>query len=374
MATRKKTAPAEESFLPEMTATEWDIEDFLDEWAPQTAVVEIYRKRDDGSMPHLRRVDMDILREDLYGYLRQHFGNGKYVLQFKGPERRILKRLTMEVEGAQASAPGSAPVAGNLDHVAFMREQMQLQQTILTSLIASMRGPDLGTLLQGLAAMKPATPDMGAMLAAVVGMFTSLKSSAGESGDIKKALELISAAKDIGGGSGDGGETWPGLIKEVGVEVLKNLKPNAPTNGNGTPVVRSVVQHAVIPESVPTLETRNAPVEETQDMLIQKWLAAEIALLKQKALAGKDVNFWIDYIFENQEEPGCQAVFMALERGATFQNLLEFDPEIGKNPALTFWFKTLYEKLSAGINEDVDSAGAGGDAPNPGGNAKPSPQ
>ena len=107
-------------------------------------------------------------------------------------------------------------------------------------------------------------------------------------------------------------------------------------------------------------------------MLRERWLRAQLMLLKQKARAGKDVHYWVEYLFENQEEPGCDAVFYALEHGATLEDLLQFDPEIGENLQLKAWFEKLYAELSTALNEDVDSPRKGGNAPDPGGDDKAS--
>jgi hypothetical protein len=90
--------------------------------------------------------------------------------------------------------------------------------------------------------------------------------------------------------------------------------------------------------------------------------------LKSKALAGKDPEGWAEHVFDNPEEPGNAAILEAMRRGATFQHLLTFDPEIGKNPILAGWFQQFYEALSTELSENVDPPGPGRDAPDPGGN------
>lgn len=105
---------------------------------------------------------------------------------------------------------------------------------------------------------------------------------------------------------------------------------------------------------------------------MQKWIAAQLAFLKSKAQAKKDPEAWIDYILDNDEEPGCRAIITALSLGATFENLLAFDPEIAQNPELLAWFKTLYDGIASEIRNagDVDSARAAGDSSNVVSNAR----
>lgn len=376
--------PPYDPFEDDLTNDEIDIEDFLAEWAPGTAVVEIYQCMKDGSRPHQERVGIDILRTDLYGYLREHFGAGKYQLQFKDAQRRIRKTLTVDVAAGKPIAPN-----GGTSNTAF-------NEQLILALIASNRPPqlpppiDMGALMTGLAAimtaLKPVAPgtDPAAMLQAVSSTFSNLKSAAGDTDNwMDKVQKLVTIARELNPGEG-GGDTWPSLIKDIGGKVLEGLKPGAGAQPNGRPpqiVARPVTVVPTIPagampvhQPVTEEQSVDVPTEDTPDMLREKWLRAQLAFLKQKALAGKDVEFWVDYILENQEEPGNQAILYAMDQGATFQHLLTFDAEIGKNPVLAGWFQQFYESLHAALIEDMDSPGKGGNAPDTPGNAKPSPE
>ncbi len=366
----RRPAKREEDFLDLPTTSEMAIEDFLDEWAPQTAVVEIYRRKDDGSLPHVKRVGIEILKVDLYGYLRDKFGNGKYVLQFKDSGRKILKSLTVDVEGAALTLPNGNGVGngGGTFH-----------EQLILALIAGMRPApapafDMGAIMQGIgtmiAALKPApSGDPATMLAAMAATFKELKPP---EDNVDKALSIISKAKELVPG-GDKDDSWPGLIKEGVAAVASALKPN----GQPATPARPAIPPGAEPYRPPAVQlpatTENPPVEKTSDELLMEWVTAQIGFLKIKAKAGKDVDFWIDYIFENQEEPGNAAILEVMRRGATFQHLLTFDPEIGKDPHLTAWFTKLYDALHSPEPEPVlDTPGTGGDAPNPSGDEKPS--
>jgi len=371
MARRKQPQPkiAEDEFLEEPSQSEVDIEDFLIEWAPQTSVVEIYRRKEDGSMPHVKRVGIEILRADLYGYLRDKFGNGKFILQFKDANRRIVKNLTVDVEGAAAIVPnGNGNPTGNTF----------LEQLLLTMIAAQRPAPplDMGALMTGLGAMigalKPSASDPAAMLAAMATTFQQLKPP---EDNVDKALSIISKAKDIAGDNGGGGDSWPGLIKEglsAVTQVIssrQNGNPAGPLRGNLPPgaVATGMTMTAAYPAENPPMAR-----EKSSDEILQEWLQAQIGFLKTKARAGKNPDFWAEYTLENPEEPGCAAILEALRRGATFQHLLTFDAEIGKDPMLAGWFQYFYEALQSDPDKDMDSPGPGGDAPNPGSDAKPS--
>lgn len=366
----KTTPKLEPEFFEEPTQSEVDIEDFLIEWAPQTSIVEIYRRKEDGSMPHLKRVGIEILRADLYGFLRDKFGNGKFILQFKDANRRIVKNLTVDVDGAPAVVlnPGSAN-NGSPFH----------EQLILAMIAAQKPAPpiDMGTLLTGLgtmlAALKPApapATDPAAMLQAMAATFQQLKPP---DDNVDKALSIISKAKDLAGESSGNGDSWSGLIKEgfsAAAQVFSGrqnpTRANLPPGAMPTGLTLTGVQQ-------PAHELQPQPMrEKSSDELLQEWLQTQIGFLKTKARAGKDPDFWAEYTLENSEEPGCAAILEALRRGATFQHLLTFDPEIGKDPVLANWFQQFYEALQSEPDETMDSTGTGRNAPDPGGHEKPS--
>jgi len=390
MARPRKETPITDPLLDDkMTRSEIDIEDFLDEWAPGTSVVEIYQMLKDGSRPHQERVGIDILKEDLYGYIREHFGAGKFLLQFKDAQRKIRKILVVDVAAGKPIAPPLVvgPSSYNSND-SFNRE-------LMLALIAAIRpqpAPDMGTLLAGLgailAAAKPATmADPSAMLGATVQAFAALKSASTSEDWMEKAQKMIAMAKDLAPGGGEPKEeNFYSLLKDVGKVVAEKLAP-APNGSRplgippgAVPVVRALPgenRPSVPPEnfmeSMGSNGKINPPPEESPDMRLEQWLRAQLQFLKQKANAGKDVEFWIDYVFENQEEPGNQAILEAIRRGARFEHLLQFDPEIGQNPLLKSWFEKLYEALRTELHADVDTPRTGGDASDAGGDAEPRP-
>ena len=381
MAPRKKAPEPqpEDVYIPEesLIKSEIDIEDFLDEWGPGTSIVEVYRMKQDGSRPHITRVAIDILKADLYGYLREHCGPGKFCLQFKDASRKIRKSLVVDVEAERGAAPGAtAPVNNDFQ-----------QQMILALIAAQKPAPpvDVGAILAGMgammAALKPSAPaaDPSQMLQSITTTFATLKSAAGEEGGIQKALNLINAAKDLVPGGEKSDDSWLGVAKDVTRTVVEVLKPKP--NGNG--IEPRAALPAVPAGAMPTARVYNADVvpqvadaalgqPKNPEDILKEWIGAQLAFLKTKARAGKDPEFWVEYTLENAEEPGNAAILEAMRRGATFQHLLTFDPEISKDPVLAGWFQRFYEELHAALNEDLDSGGPGGDAPDPGGNGKPS--
>jgi len=380
MATRK-TKSIDPLFDTELPAqAEIDIEDFLEEWAPDTVVVEIYQYMKDGSRPHQERLGIEILKSDLYGYLRENYGGGKFELQFKDRQRRIRKSLTVTVgagpKAGQPVAPNGKPASND-----YMSE-------LMLALIASLKpapAQDLGSMMTGLAAMlsamQPKTqPDSAAaMLQAMATTFTSLKPK--ETDSLAQFKEMVTLTKDLMPDSKQPiEENMYTVAKELGQKALDAFSGRAggeapralPPGAQVAPPVRMIQAPAGNGVTGQPGAPTEAPKARTQQENIQDWIRVQLGFLKQKAAANKDAGFWIDYIFENEEEPGCAAILAALEGGASFEDLLQFDPDIAQNPALNTWFRTLYDGLRAEVDKVLDSAGRSGDAGHAGSDAKAS--
>src|SRR5262249_30152665 len=95
-----------------------EAEDFftvLDEIGPGTSHIEIFRMNRDGSRGHVDRVTLQALQEDVYGFLRETYGPGKYLLTFKGQDRRYRGSKVLQVDPKQVgAAPGANPAPGLL--------------------------------------------------------------------------------------------------------------------------------------------------------------------------------------------------------------------------------------------------------------------
>lgn len=330
-----------------LTQDEVDLFTFLEEIGPSTAVIEVFRMNRDGSRPHLETVTMDVIRENVYQYLRETWGGGKYLLQFKNSLRRIIKNKVIDIEARPGFRPGGAPgVAAdpaNDPHFQFLREQHAQQQTLLTTLIAGL-------------AQRPVPdfkmPDAAAMLTAVVAAFATLRGDPGKDESLDKVAKIIGIAKDLN--QPDKEETWPGIVRDVGKEVVSMFR--------GAP---AQIPAAVDRPAPAALEFRGSPAPmaaapiaadlpaptETVVQSFQDYIRLALAYLKQKSQLGKDPEIYIQWIFDNQEEQLCSALKAAVENGATVDHLLQFDAEIAQNPAHVLWFR----KLHAGILRELDA-------------------
>lgn len=371
MATRTKAKPTAAALDDEEDLTpDFDLETFLEEIGSSASVVEVHRLKRDGGRPHLARVDLDVLRDDVNGYLRDTHGPGRYLLHFKDKYRRITASKTLEVEGgieggsaaAAARAPaaiGAAAPAESL-HVQLMREQMAMQQNLLTTLLGTMRPPDLAPFVNVLTAGANRGPDPAALLTSVVGAIVALRQPAEASaggnvwGNVTKVLELAQTLQP-GAPREEGDTGWGPILRDVGKGIVEVIgAANATANGS----------RPVLPATAP-------PAGGDENMLqlaAAGHIRTAITYLKGKARAGKDVEIYVDQIFDNAEEPQWAYLLEAVRRGATFDHLCQFDPEIESDPILNPWFKELHANVHATLFPDPASGNGGVDPGRPGRN------
>lgn len=358
MARPKKIA--EFDFEPP-SQEELDFETFLDEVGPGTAVIEVFRYKRDGTRGQLDRVGIDVLREDVYGFLRESYGPGKYWLVFKGSDRKYKGSKILIVDDPRVKTDDSRPAASNSGD--------PLMRDLLLAMVAAQKPipppppPDIGAMMTGLAsmlvAMKPASaPDATSMLTAVATVFSTLRGPQKDEDWLERAKVIIGLAKDLQPDSNKEENFWS-VAKDVGKEVITRLQIG-PARAAGANGVAPMV-HAGAPMTATITNTAQPAPQPEQQMgaTFEQWLKAGIEYLRDKALRGKGVDWMIDRVLEDAEEPQWAAVIEAIRKGATFENLLQFEPSIGQNPQLTGWFKALYDGLYAEIHKSVDSAGTG---------------
>ncbi len=347
---RKKPVDELIDDLPEQTPEEQDVETFLEEVGPPETIVDILRLRDDGRRPHLGKVTLDILRADVYGYLREKYGSGRFMLYFKDSQKRFIKAKTLEVEADREKQNGNGNANGN---------GAGTERELMLALIATLRPPapiDIGSLLQGLAAMKPAPlppppppPDPTAMFTAILTAVTAVKGS--DDGGLDKFSKMVSIVKDMMP-EAKGEENLYTAGKEIARELIgKFAGSSTPAN----PPVNAPLQPLDAGSPPPALPP-SALTEET----LNRWILTQLAFLKEKAKQDKDPSFFAEYILDNGEEPGCAAVQVAMQRGVTFEMICDFDSDIKTNPQINLWFRRLYDDLHAELFPVVDTSGGTG--------------
>ncbi len=357
-----------EELAPELSQEAIDFEDFLTQVAPGTSGIDVFRMKRDGSRPRIDRISIDALREDAYGFLVETYGGGKYLLRFRGSDGKWHASKVLEVEAMKEPEKSLTPNNNNGSTGDFLREQLAMQQNMITALITSMKPPpmpDMGALLTGIAsmvgAMKPASsPDPGSMLAAVASVFSTLRGPAKDEDWLERSAKIIEMAKNLTPDSGGGSDSWAGVARDVSKVVMEKLTSGG-TPPENPPAALVRMPAPAIPPSLPPAVVA-LPKETLPQMpagTVADWIKVGLAYLKEKARLGKDPDVFIEWLLETrEEEPQCAAIVGALEQGATFEQLLQFDPEIAGNPAYVYWFRKLYDGISTELQESLDSSGA----------------
>jgi len=351
---------------PQQQDNEETIQAFLDDFGSGSVKLSLYRlKPGTAKWEWLAHYIPDAVTPET---IRQEWGAGSFALTLLDERGHYITRRTFEIGGnsedwerariTQGHSGTGEKGSGSQDTlVELMREQ---HQTMLT-LLGNKGGGGLSDSIELAKLLK------------------------GETSDPMKQLEYVTAivklSRSLGGGSDD---SVAGLIKEVAPALLGPFMQNsgkalpAAPNGNGTaqaagklPPVREVAP-APKADEPPAAGVDDAPPDRGDagaDADTQALLFSQFQYWKVKARKpGSDPDFWVDYVFENDDEPAIKAVLWAV-RTYPFSALQQFDPELRTDAALADWFGRLYNGIRAELHRNVDSTGAGGDARDAGGDA-----
>jgi hypothetical protein len=154
-------------------------------------------------------------------------------------------------------------------------------------------------------------------------------------------LKGIELAKTLGGGSSP---DWKTALVEAAKDIGAAVAPAFMNRG-----------------TAPSLPNRQQVEPMTAEQQMQQRIMQGIAYLKTKAIAGKPVDLFIDWILDNATDPQYQP-FIQLILAQEFDTFIQIDPEIANEPYLT-WFRTLHSGLRDAFNENQnvdDSSGATG--------------
>lgn len=346
----RRPAPADDHDEPAAAfddETGADVENFLAGQSEQ-AVVYVYRVGKPGERDaFLDTMSMAALQNPgPEQVIRDTYGAGNFRIKLKAPNKRGvlvyagMKSLTIAERPAGAGGGTGNGRPHSIED--YFREEANKTQQLLLAMIASNKPQqlDLGGLAQLLLAINGGG-NKQSDLGAVVQAFTMLKTSAEPQNPLAGVKDVLEIARSMnGGGTGNGGGAdpdadpgWPGLIR------------GALTALTGRPAQQS------LPAAPAAAGDRDDDDEQpSEEEMFQRWLAGQLQFLKTKAATGKPVEFWIQYTIDNADEPGNQAIFGALKGGATFENLLSFDPEIAQSPALRVWFQKFYDGLKRSLS------------------------
>jgi hypothetical protein len=179
-------------------------------------------------------------------------------------------------------------------------------------------------------------PTMTEMITAV----TALKSATENGNGVEHIKDVIELVKEFGPGDGGGGgksDPWdtlskvlPKLLENKTAQPAAAAAPQKLIPGNGT------VSHTAPPINNPPADPKAAEIDARLQLL---------AMLKEKAVKGKDPSFWADYLWENDDNSACLALLEMVNTYAFEQiwpGLLGADPELEKHRD---WFERLYKAI-----------------------------
>jgi hypothetical protein len=212
--------------------------------------------------------------------------------------------------------------------------------------------------------------------------FAALKGTATPENPLTLAKTIIELGQSIGGNGNGADDNVYSIVKEIGKEAIRRIPPEAiaafvpapavPPPAALPPAPANVVSPIVSPPPPAAAAIPSTPqeVDLSNPAIIRQFIALGLEYLKRKAKKAnlgnleernESVELVLDWMCNNDEEPQFTAIMGAIKQGATFENLLQFDPEIATNPELQAWFKKLYDGLRAEIFNPMDTGRAARD-------------
>jgi hypothetical protein len=373
MAGRGRGAAKDSEEIIAPTPEEFELARFLEESGGTIAKVYIYRLAKNGDLDHVDTTSVEGMNEET---IREKYGAPSvYVLKFKASNGKFIAERRVRLGETKIGVPehgSSVPVPGG-----GVSDLLKMQLDMMQARVAEQNAM-MNTLLAGIISRpQAAVPDPSAMMTALATVFTTLhgaanKTTADPFENIAKVAELIRTLAPDGGGGDSKEDNLFSVVKEIGGRVVEIARPIIES---GTRQVVALNPGAPAPAGAPGTAQLPAKTEgdNVNRFTIAQYVGQGIAYLKGKARAGKDAELFVDFVLENGEEPQNAALIGAIQQGVTFEQLLQFDPEIAQNPDLTKWFRILYDGIHAELfnagGAALDSERAGGNAGDAGNNA-----
>jgi hypothetical protein len=318
-----------------------ELMDYLEGISGTANIVKIY-KIIEGVRNYCGKTEPGTLNEDAilkkWGggqYFLSAFSNGRYV---QGGTRTI--NLFEPIEDALKQRDNNAQHEHNSGEISALRDSLNRQQEMILRMIEAnsqkdhVSMPEIFGMMRDMQAMAPKPPDLTSLLTPVMDLFG-------------KTMEM---AKDAASGGGDDKWSWIKTAIEKLPAVIAPMLARAqgvPANNGGSEVQTISPEQALVMQGL-------------------EWL-------KKKARSGKSWETISEMLADNMDDELFGPVAVGI-LNSPFESLVQFDPEIGKEPLRT-WFQSLYNDLREimkgqhGIDTDSKpDAGPGGGAPDASGN------
>lgn len=354
---------------PRQREAESTLQGFLDEYAGGSHKISLFKVRPGtADLDWLAHYPPEQLSPEL---IRDEWGPGSYSLTLLDARGHFITRRKFHIGGtpqqwerarnlAKGIDTSSGGNGGGADALKIQLEMMrQMHETNLAMIQAqSNRGGNFEDIVKAFVALRENTSKPGEQLAFLT--------------------QVIGLAKTLNGNQDN---SVVGLIREVAPAILEQIPavaaaaqgrqlPPAPANGsNGkAPQLPPVKEfqpggagkpaEAASPAAETAAAGNPAPDQNADTMRL---ILARLHYWKAKARDGHNADFWIDYVFQNPDEPDIAAVLWAV-RHYSYASIVQLDPDIESDERLRKFFLELYDGIRAELLNSDDPTGDGGDS------------
>jgi len=313
---------------------------------PGGSTVKIHRYNRMGNLEFVGSTPVENISEE---WIQMTFGGGKYVLRLTDSQGKYRGTRTIylaaPIDGPPAAMPAAMPAAqveyegfneapatpafSGMDpmitlQIETMREEARTNRELMAHLIEKIGN--------GNAPAGPTMPEMMAMIASMRTVFQPAEPAEKLTG----MMELLKTGIEIGQtGSVDG-------KKEGIMGIVKDIAAALPGAIQGIAALRSQAAPAQAgPSQAPP--AGELPAGDGMQMLVMG-----IKYLKQKALLGKQPEFYAEFILNSLEDPQWQPFLRYLE--TPYEDFAKIDPDLLR-PEYRPWFERMLNEVKAGVAE-----------------------
>lgn len=306
-------------------------------------IIKVFRMTNTGQQQWLGNRSPEEISEQM---IAEQYGEGRYLVRpwdevesKWGPSKIV--HISAEADGVKPVTPFTLPNGdGSNVQLEMMKLQMQMEQqaserqfTLMQQFNTSM----MNILTAIIGAQKPQD------LASIVSI---VKDMNGSGSNISTLKDIVGLAKELAPGSSADADPMTSLFTSMVPKLLDRGAPPA-----AMPAAPLPPQHHI---EIPPADA-SKPTAETTDARLQF-----LAQLKDKARAGKDPEFWADYIEENAEEAGPAWILATVKRFPWDQvaaGLVQIDADLAIETYRN-WFQQLYNALTSEPEEPAAAAAA----------------
>jgi hypothetical protein len=345
MATRGRpkkrvTTTVEHIDVEEHQDQERDISGILKSLSPAGKwTIKIWRMLHAGAQEWLSERSPEEISERM---LAEEYGEGRYLIrpwdqvdQKWGPSKVV--HISAEADGVKREAVVIPSGNGsNNFQIELMKLQMTLQQAAADrqfQMMNQFQAAMVGIITAMVGAQKPQD------LASIVSI---VKDMNGGGNNIAALKDIVGLAKELAPGGSSDTDPMMNMLTMVVPKILDR-------GGQGAPPPAAIPAAQLAPPAAAVSAETTAP----QPNRDERWRFLQ--QLKAKAQKNADVEFWADYIEENEDEEGPAAILAyarAYPWDQVLAGLVQVDADLANDPCRT-WFHRLYNALTAPEEAEV---------------------